>query len=263
MHLGARRERQVLVKSYIICGTPRSGSTLLCDLLAATQLAGAPDSFFMRDVDPVWARVWGLPARGDLEGAAYCAAYLAAAIRAGTAASGVFGLRLMRENLGDLMGMIDAVYPGLASDVARLRAAFGEVLFVHLSRADKLAQAVSLIKAEQSGLWHIGPDGAEVERLSPPRMPQYDFARIRAVVAELEGYDAAWLHWFAAQGIVPLRIGYDSLSADPVAEVARVCAALGVAEPVTGSLRPGVAKLADAVSAAWMRQYRLDVAAQG
>lgn len=37
---------------------------------------------------------------------------------------------------------------------------------------------------------------------------------------------------------------------------------LGVAEPVAGSLRPGVAKLADAVSADWMRQYRLDLAVQ-
>ncbi len=251
------------MKSYIICGTPRSGSTLLCDVLAATKAAGAPDSFFMRDVDPVWARAWDLPERSDLSDAAYGAAYLAAAIKAGSGQTGVFGLRLMRENLGDVARMIDAVYPGLASDRARLRAAFGEVLFVHLSRADKLAQAVSLIKAEQSGLWHIGPDGSEAERLSPPQKPRYDFARIRAVVAELQALDAAWLHWFAAQGIAPLRISYDSLAADPVAEVARICAALGVVEPVAASLRPGVAKLADAVSTDWMRQYRLDLAAQG
>ncbi len=254
---------QVLLKSYVICGTPRSGSTLLCDLLAATKVAGAPDSFFMRDVDPVWAQAWGLPERGDLSDAAYGAAYLAAAISAGTAETGVFGLRLMRENLDGLVGLIDAVYPGLASDVAQLRAAFGEVLFVHLSRSDKLAQAVSLTKAEQSGLWHIGPDGVELERLSPPQVPQYDFARIRAIVAELQAFDDAWLRWFAAQGIAPLRISYDNLSADPVAEVARICAALDVAEPVVGSLRPGVAKLADAVSADWMRQYWLDVAVQG
>ncbi len=44
--------------SYIICATPRTGSTFLCDLLAATGVAGAPDSFFMRDVDPVWAEDW-------------------------------------------------------------------------------------------------------------------------------------------------------------------------------------------------------------
>ena len=103
-------------------------------------------------------------------------------------------------------------------------------------------------------------DGVELERLSPPQVPQYDFARIRAMLAELEAFDAAWLRWFAEQGIAPLRIEYDNLSADPVAEVARVSAALAVAEPVAGRLRAGVAKLADAMSADWMRQYRLDVA---
>ncbi|MES2434489.1 MAG: Stf0 family sulfotransferase [Pseudomonadota bacterium] len=252
-----------MLKSYIICSTPRSGSTLLCDLLTATRGAGAPDSFFMTDVDAVWAQAWQLPARGDLSDAAYSVAYLAAAIKTGTADTGVFGLRLMQENLAGVMAMIAAVYSGLASDRARLQAAFGEVLFVHLTRDDKLAQAVSLIKAEQSGLWHIGPDGAELERLSPPQEPRYDFARIRAVVVELQAFDAAWLHWFAVQGIAPLLVEYDSLAADPVAAVVQICAALGVPAPVAGSLTPGVAKLADAASAAWIRQYRLDAAAQG
>lgn len=132
-----------------------------------------------------------------------------------------------------------------------------------MTRADKLAQAVSLVKAAQTGLWHIGPDGVELERLSSPRQPQYDFARIAAVLAKLAGYDAAWRHWFAMRGIVPLRIAYDSLAVDPTAEVSRICAALGVARPVAGSLRPGGAKLADATSAAWMRQYCLDLAARG
>ena len=159
------------MKSYIICATPRSGSTLLCDMLAATGVAGAPDSFFMRRVDPVWARAWSLPQREGLDAAGYGAAYLAAAIAAGRGQTEVFGLRLMRENLGDLLGMIDTVYPGLDSDTTRLRAAFGETLFIHLTRADKLAQAVSLVKAEQSGLWHIGPGGVELERLSPPQAP--------------------------------------------------------------------------------------------
>lgn len=247
---------------YIICCAPRSGSTLLCDLLAATLRAGVPDSFFMRQVDPVWAQVWGLPERGDLTEAAYGAAYLAAAIAAGSGDTGVFGLRLMQENLGDLMQMIDGVYPGLALDRARLRAAFGDMIFIHLSRADKVAQAVSLIKAQQTGLWHVAPDGRELERLSPPRPPAYDFARIAAVVAELQAQDVAWLNWFAAQRIAPLCIEYDTLSADPVAVVGQVCAALGVQAPLAADARPGVAKLADATSAAWMRQYWQDLAAQ-
>lgn len=32
--------------SYVICTSPRSGSTLLCNMLAATGVAGKPKSYF-------------------------------------------------------------------------------------------------------------------------------------------------------------------------------------------------------------------------
>lgn len=248
-----------MIDGYVICGTPRTGSTLLCDLLASTGVAGAPDSFFMRNVDPVWVEQWRLPARDGLSDAEYAAAYLRAAIAAGKAGTGMFGLRLMRESLDDLSALIGTVYPGLSSDRARLEAAFGSLLYIHLAREDKLAQAVSLVKAEQTGLWHVAPDGTEVERLAPPTEPDYDFARIAAKVALLEEQDAGWLRWFDAQGIEPLRVGYESLAADPADAVARICRELGVPEPAPGSLKPGVAKLADAISLDWMRRYRLDL----
>ena len=245
--------------SFIICATPRTGSTLLCDLLASTQVAGKPDSYFMSDMDPAWAEQLGFPVRDALSDAEYGAATLKAAMTAGTGQTGVFGFRLMRKDLDALSALIDAVFPGLPSDKDRLHAAFGEILYVHLARVDKLAQAVSLVKAEQTGLWHVAPDGSELERLAPPQEPDYDFERIAGKLAQLEQYDAAWRAWFEAQGIAPLRVGYESLSADPAAAVSRICRALGVPEPAAGSLKPGVAKLADAVSSEWMRRYRRDV----
>ena len=244
-------------ESYIICTTPRSGSTLLCDLLAAAG-AGAPDSFFMPDPDPAWVREWGLPDRGGPGEAEAAAAFLRAAIRAGRGGTPVFGLRLMRAHLDGLSALVGTAFPGLPSDRARLEAAFGAMLCIHLARADKLAQAVSAVKAEQTGLWHVAPDGNEIERLAPPAPPRYDFARIASRQAELERDDAAWAAWFQAQGIAPLRIGYEELSANPAAAVARICTALGLPAPAPGSLRPGTARLADAVSADWMHRFRQD-----
>lgn len=243
--------------SYIICATPRTGSTLLCDLLTSTGVAGAPDSFFMRDVDPHWAGVWGLPDRAGMSDRDHADAYLRAVIRAGRGGTGIFGLRLMRENLDDVTGLIGLVHPGLQTDRDRLRAAFGEVLFLHLAREDKLAQAVSLVKAEQTGLWHVAPDGTELERLAPPKAPEYDIDRIAARLAEFEAYDAAWTTWFDAQGIIPLRIGYETMSVDPAQTVHRICTALGVDAPAQ-PLTPGVARLSDAVSAEWMARYRAE-----
>ena len=249
--------------SYILCTTPRSGSTLLCDLLSATGRTGVPDSFFMRDLDPVWAERWGLPSRNGRGARDHARAYLRAAIRAGLGETGVFGLRLMERDRGGLLELIKAAHPGQVRDRDRLATAFGRVLHVHLTRADKLAQAVSLVKAQQTGLWHIGPDGREVERLSPPRPPVYDHGRLATARAEFERGDRDWRDWFAAQGTAPLSVRYESLSADPAAELARVCAGLGVAAPAAGQVQPGVAPLADDLSRAWMARFRQQEAGDG
>lgn len=267
IHSGAaecRRPRPLpargMFDAYIICGTPRTGSTLLCDLLTSTNRAGAPHSFYRRQDVAAWAGEWGLPARGAMSELDFDVAYLEAAIAAGKGGAGIFGLRLMRENLDELSALLDRIHPGLPTDRARFEKAFGPVLYMHLSREDKLAQAVSLIKAEQTGLWHIAPDGTEIERAGPPAEPCYDFERIRCEVRELEAYDAAWNVWFARQDIVPLRIGYERLAADPAATLISICEALGVQPPAADDIRPGVAKLSDATSLDWMRRYRLGAA---
>ena len=244
---------------YIICGTPRTGSTLLCNLLAATQWAGSPDSYYGKKFMADWAREWNLPDAATMREEEFDRAYLAAAIKAGKGGTGMFGLRLMRENLEDLMAILSRIFPGLESDAARLERAFGRPLYVHLTRQDKLAQAISYIKAQQTGLWHIAPDGTEIERLAPPQEPRYDFEWIRDEVARLEAFDAAWNTWFAAQRITPLRVVYEQLEADPAATLQRVCETLGMPAPQAHEVRPGVARLSDAISEEWVRRFRQDV----
>jgi LPS sulfotransferase NodH len=247
-----------MLDGYIICGTPRTGSTLLCGLLASTRTAGDPHSFYRRQDKAEWAEEWKLPHPDTMSAHDFDVAYLQAAISAGKGGTSIFGLRLMRENLDELSAILDRIYPSLPSDKARFEKAFGRVLYMHLSRENKLAQAISLIKAEQTGLWHIAPDGTEIERVAPAQEPQYDFKRIQRELAELEAYDAAWNVWFAEQGIVPLRIGYERLSADPAAALASICEALGVPLPNAADVKPGVAKLSDAISLDWTRRFRAD-----
>lgn len=246
---------------YIICGTPRTGSTLLCKLLASTKTAGDPHSFYRQQDVWEWAEEWNLPDRDTMGELEFNVAYLNAAIAAGKGGTGIFGLRLMHENLDELSAILDRIFPQLPSDRARLEKAFGHILYIHLSREDKLAQAVSLIKAEQTGLWHIAPDGTEIERVAPPKEPQYDFERIQREVTELEAYDAAWNIWFAEQGITPLRVGYERLSSNPATTLLGICEALGVQAPDAEDVRLGVAKLSDDTSLDWVRRYRRDAAA--
>ena len=246
------------VDGYILCGVPRSGSTLLCNLLAATGVAGAPDSYVMDGMDPGWRAELGLPDPAGAGTGSYARAYLDAVKLAGTGGTGMFGLRLMQRNLGDLVGLLELVHPGLGSDRARMETEFGQLAFLRLRRGDTLAQAVSWVRAQQSGLWHVAPDGTELERLSAPEPPSYDFERLKAEVARFDTYATGWDAWFASEGIAPVEVTYEALAADPAGELARICGALGVPAPDPASVRPGVAKLSDEVSAEWIRRYRAD-----
>ena len=165
----------------------------------------------------------------------------------------------MKDYLDALSETLDQIFPGLPSDVRRFERAFGNILYIHLSRANKVAQAISLVKAEQSGLWHVAPDGTEIERLAPPQDPHYDLKRIQREVAALEAYDAAWDEWFKQQKVSPLRVQYETLAEDPVRSMVRICEALGVEAPETESVKPGVAKLANEISLDWIRRYDSDI----
>ena len=241
----------------MICATPRSGSTLLCDLLEATAVAGRPASYFRKELVPDWARRLGV-AEGPPDSAGFARAYLAAVLREGAGGTGVFGLRLMWESVGELSALLDRVRPGLPGDAARFAAAFGPVRFLHLSRADKVTQGVSHLRAIQTGLWHLGADGTERERTTPPAAPAYDPERIAAYAAEAEAHDAAWRRWFAANRISPTRLTYEALARDPRATLARALAGLGLDPAAAARAAPRTARIADAESRAWAARFRAD-----
>jgi LPS sulfotransferase NodH len=245
-------------RSYILCASPRTGSTLLCDLLASTGVAGRPDSFFRRQSVSWWAAHLGVP---DPSASAQPDAhrrFLKAVLAEGRGSTGIFGLRLMQETVADLSARLGPLYPDLQGDAARFDRAFGPTLYIHLSRPDKVAQAISFARAVQSGLWHRAPDGTEIERLSPPETPKYDAKLLRRLVGDFEAFDAAWTLCFARQGIAPLHVSYDDLSAGPSLVLAEILERLGLDPALASGVTPGVARLADDVSLDWHRRYRAD-----
>ena len=236
--------------AYVICATPRSGSTLLCDILSATGVAGTPNSYF-HDIE-WWAAIWGVevPVRPH--------PYLAAMKQIGTGGSGIFGLRLMWGSVGEAADMIEAA-SGVDQDlVAHFEAVFGPTLFIHLSRTDKLAQAVSLVRAEQTGLWHVGADGSERERLAPAAPAQFDAAQILEARDKLASDDRQWSDFFATREIEPLHLTYEALAADADTVLATVLTALGCSMTAAREAAIGTARLADAFSAEWIDRLQGD-----
>jgi trehalose 2-sulfotransferase len=127
---------------------------------------------------------------------------------------------------------------------------------VHLTRRDKVAQAVSYLKAQQTGLWHAAPDGTELERLSPPQEPTYDASEIRTRLEEMTSHDRNWEHWFAALEIDPLRIAYEELSKGPVETLRVMLDHLGLEREAANGVEPSVAKLADNINQDWVACFR-------
>ena len=200
--------------SYVLCTSPRSGSTLLCELLSATGIAGNPGSWFHDPSISEWLNYFDLIAEASLSERDTLVKIFRAAITKGSVA-GIFGLRLQRNSFDFLQQKLAVLHPELLNDAQRFKAVFGRTLYIHLSRLDKVEQAVSYVKASQSGLWHAAPDGTELERLSPPQEPEYDTDDIRIRYKEMTAYDQGWNSWFAAQQINPFLLTYESLSENP------------------------------------------------
>lgn len=231
---------------------------MLCDLLTASGVAGRPASYWRSQDLALWAARWGVNDQDEPGAAGLARAYLAAMIRAGSAGTGMFGARLMWDGIGSATGQLAAAL-GEAGDFARLcERAFGPTLFVHLRRDDQLAQAVSLVRAEQSGLWHVAADGSERQRTAPAREPVFDAARIAAARKALAADEAGWAGFFADHGIAPLRVEYRRVVAAPRVVLAEVLAALGCDPGAAAEVAVQTARIADAVSAEWMRRMRRD-----
>jgi LPS sulfotransferase NodH len=54
--------------SYIICATPRSGSTFLCESLSLTGVAGIPMEWMLADAVPLARKMFGISTAFDEPG---------------------------------------------------------------------------------------------------------------------------------------------------------------------------------------------------
>ncbi len=228
-------------------------------MLAATKMAGQPESHFHVPSFERWLSVYGLNDAGFTSRRDALGAVFAAAITQGMGSSDIFGLRMQRGSFDFFMKQLALLSPGPKSDVERMESVFGPTVFVHLCRSDRLDQAISLVRAEQSGLWHRNSDGSELERLSPPKEPHYDAKAIAHQMNEFAALDKAWERWFEQESLNPLRICYDELSDDPHMALASVLSALQLDPKQAPHVETPTAKLSDELSGAWRARFMAEI----
>jgi trehalose 2-sulfotransferase len=207
-------------RSYLVCATPRSGTGLLGGLLRSTGVAGRPEEYFWRDGRPVWEP---------------------GVIDHGTTPNGVFGATVMWGYFGGLLGALAAAGTGLASVLPGLR-------FIWLRRDDTVAQAVSHLRALQTGVWYAGdPRNAGGE-------PRFDLATLDHLVAEIAEHNHSWQEWFAEQGATPLCLTYELVAKEPTTAARMVLDFLDLRTDVP--LEVQTEQQADEVNAEWVTRYR-------
>ena len=129
---------QMGYKSYIICTSPRSGSTLLCQLLTDTNVAGVPNSYFHKPSLANWMEVHGTAPNSLDNRSETWGTVLKNAHKTGPAETGMLGLKLQGGSLNYFMDQLKLLHPEPNSDVERLNTTFGEAAFIFLSRKNKL-----------------------------------------------------------------------------------------------------------------------------
>lgn len=234
---------------YVIASTPRTGSTLLARMLWDSGAVGAPKEY----LNPMQIRDWevrlGSPIsrvthgllRGPAVGLAgrgwWSDARLSEhlrRVRVRRSGGGWFGMKVHWHHW-------ERFFVGPGRDPT---AWLGPIRWIRVRRSDRVAQAVSWVRAWQTGAWI---------RAQPARLPAvYDRRSITARLADIDAGEAGWDAVMVGQQ--PIEVEYEALAADPIAVTRTVLGALGAPSARPGP--PALARQADAVSAAWIERYR-------
>ena len=94
---------------------------------------------------------------------------------------------------------------------------FPNATWVYLQRRDTVAQAYSLWKAANHGIWHVH-DGEDYRCPVAGRIPLHEIRELQSLIRT---ENRGWESFFAARGIEPARIFYEDFAANPRTATAR------------------------------------------
>jgi trehalose 2-sulfotransferase len=231
--------------SYFICATPRSGSTLLCELLMLTGVAGYPSEWMLPLAEPLAQEMFAIEVGFEDR------RYFSELTAKGCSGNGVFATKLMWPAMqqllaGELWGLPAGKMPFREAGI------FPNLRYVHIVRNDELRQAISMLLAVRTDYWQrmaaepttrsrsrwaeamlradarmhharIQTDGA-ASRWSAEQIVREleDAARRAQLILEIDNYRAmirqqehAWATFFRAERATPFVVRYEDLVADP------------------------------------------------
>lgn len=206
-----------MTKKILICTTQRSGSTMICDDMQRVGL-GRPNEHFYS---------WGDP--GERDWSAVYADLARDATANGIQASKIMANKARLVN-GRFSTFVEATQPG---PYKFLRSVYADAVWIWLRRGDKIAQAISLFLAQESGVYHsissadkskgIVPGKAVLADKADLAIPsvEYDFEAIRKHLDFATRGDLLWSEFFRMSRIKPILWDYESHSLEKVISLAK------------------------------------------
>jgi LPS sulfotransferase NodH/GT2 family glycosyltransferase len=246
--------------SYLICSNPRSGSWLLAEGLRATERAGRPEEYFNPSARATYLRQFGLGADVSPDH------WLERVIDAGTTANGVFGAKVHRMHIGELLALVrDVTGDRQSVDAAVLAAAFPGLTLVHHDRLDRLGQALSWYRALATGRWwQVGdtagapiPDPLTSARPSAAprgerdgRPLELDPAIVDGLRRRLDREEREWRDFFRTAELPLLQTTYEQLTRDYEGTIRAIVEEVS-GSPASPPARPVLERQADELNDRW------------
>lgn len=244
--------------TYLICCTPRVGSTLLARGLESTGVAGNPREYF------------GAGARGELENPfdwrtddahriaienqdlASHHEFLNSIKIKGTTRNGVFGAKIHWFQIENLSSRLAAVF-GEKPLHNLVQQWIPGCRLIWLRRKDKIAQAVSWYRAIETRQFAreagapMGANSAEI--------PEFDYERIKMYLSVIKSGENGWGNFFSAGGYEPLVLEYEKFTGSYHETIVTMLKYLRIQETPASLGAPALEKMSDAISKEWVTRF--------
>lgn len=241
---------------------PRTGSSFLSEALKATGLAGIPEEYYNADT---------IEALLETHSCKDVTALHAKILESGTTSNGVFGtqvstggaLDLLIESLGDLPEGSGKPEEAKQRIVEHIHASFPNLTYIHLTRRNKVRQAVSWWKAVQTNQWVLRQEDSKASN----KGLEYNYAAIDTLVQQAVMRESGWQAFYdtvARYGTVaryekaacnPIVVVYEDLISNFESTMRNVLDGLNLNHVSIPKEVPAIRKQADDLSEEWVYRY--------
>jgi len=247
----------------MICSTPRSGSSFLCELLNSTQLAGKPIEYFLFFKEK-W-RSENAHLFPEIDTDMKPKFFFDQVRKRGMTENGCFGIKLMWESYIQATNFLRTKEENEnLSRFELINKTYPDLKFIYIARRSKIRQAVSFAKAETIGAYNsnqyekLNIDNAWKNKVKE----KYDFELIFSLYKQLIQEELTWITFFVDNKVDVKTIYYEDLVKNPNACIQEIFDYIGLDASQINNVNAGLKKESDEINEDWVKKFSKDIQVQ-